>query len=225
MSAENRPIASWQTRLLAVLLIWCVALVTFRVARTGTLYFAFLVWNLFLAWTPLMLSRLLRAAHERRTGIAAQLSLAATWLLFLPNAPYILTDWVHLEYRSTFQYGFDVLLLISYAGTGLFLGYASLFDVHAIVAKRFGERSGWLVAIASLMLSGYGVYLGRVERWNSWDVVTNPDGLLMSIAHCLLNPAQHLRVYALSSIFSVALLLGYTLMHSIARRAIRAGSV
>jgi uncharacterized membrane protein len=165
-----------------------------------------------------MLSRLLRAAHARRTGIAAELSLAATWLLFLPNAPYILTDWVHLQYGSTLQYGFDVLLIISCAGTGLLLGYASLFDVHAIVTKRFGNKWGWIVATASLMLSGYGVYLGRVERWNSWDVITNPHGLIASIVDCLLNPLQHLHVYALSGFFSVALLLGYAVMHSIARR-------
>ena len=219
MSAELKPIAYRQTRLLALLLIWCVALVSFRVVRTGSYFYTFLVWNLFLACLPLMLSRLLRAAHARRTGIAAELSLAATWLLFLPNAPYILTDWVHLRFGSTLQYGFDALLIISCAGTGLLLGYASLFDVHAIVAKRFGNRWGWIVAAASLMLSGFGVYLGRVERWNSWDVIANPHGLIASIVDCLLNPTRHLDVFAMSGIFSMALLLGYAAMHSIARRA------
>jgi len=167
---------------------------------------------------PLMLSRLLRAAHERRTGIAAQLSLAAIWLLFLPNAPYIVTDWVHLTYLSDFQYVFDVLLLISCAGTGLLLGYASLFDVHAIVTKRLGHRWGWIVATASLILSAYGIYLGRVERWNTWDVITNPNGLLASIANCLLNPSQHVHVFAISGLMSVTLLAGYAAMHAIARR-------
>ena len=217
MSAENKSIAYRQTKLLALLLTGCVALVTFRVIHTKSPYFVFLVWNLFLACMPLLLSRLLRHAHERRTGIAAQLSLAAVWLIFLPNAPYIVTDWVHLRYVSTLQYAYDVLLLISCAGAGLLLGYASLFDVHAIVAKRFGETWGWMVAAASLMLSGYGVYLGRVERWNSWDVIADPRGLLTSVADCLLNPTQHLQVYALSGMFSVTLLFGYAAIRSIVR--------
>lgn len=193
----------------STLLLWCVALIGFRSARTGSDYFLFLLWNLFLACIPLLVSRLLRIAHHRGSADSAQLFLVAVWLLFLPNAPYIFTDFVHLHESSTLLYWYDAVLLLSCAGTGLLLGYSSLIDVHAISAARFGHKLGWGVAIVALLLSGYGVYLGRVQRWNSWDIVTNPLGLMNNIANVLLNPVDHFHVYALSGLMSAALLLGY----------------
>jgi uncharacterized membrane protein len=203
-----------KSALFGVLLTWCTALVAFRVLRTGSGYYLFLIWNLFLACVPLMLSRLLRKAHDRRASDIAQLVLAALWLLFLPNAPYLFTDFVHLHPSTPLLYSYDLTLLLSCAATGLLLGYSSLFDVHTIVSERFGHRCGWAAVIIALSCSGYGIYLGRVQRWNSWDVFANPSGLFGSIADLLLNPAQHLHVYALSGLASVALLLGYAALHS-----------
>jgi uncharacterized membrane protein len=203
-----------KSALFGVLLAWCAALVAFRVLRTGSGYYLFLIWNLFLACVPLMLSRLLRKAHDRRVTDIAQLAIAAMWLLFLPNAPYLFTDFVHLHPSTPLLYWYDLTLLLSCAGTGLLLGYSSLFDVHVIATERFGHRYGWAAVIIALSFSGYGIYLGRVQRWNSWDVFANPSGLFGSIADFLLNPSQHLHVYALSGLFSVALLLGYAALRS-----------
>jgi len=206
--------------LLGALLAWSVALVGTRVVRTGSDYFLFMIWNLFLACVPLMASRLLRAAHRAKTPDVAQLLLVAVWLLFLPNAPYILTDLVHLRhsYQESYAvlYWYDMGMLLSCAGTGMVLGYLSLFDVHKVIEERFGRRFGWAVAVVALLLSGYGIYLGRVMRWNSWDVIANPRGLFGNIADLLFNPADHLHVYILSGIVSVGLLLGYAALHSMA---------
>ena len=206
---------------LSTLIAWCVALIGARTLRTGSDYFLFLVWNLFLACVPLMASRLLRRAHRANASNLAQLILAAVWLLFLPNAPYILTDLVHLKPSTVVLYWYDMAMLLSCAGTGLLVGYLSLFDVHKICEERFGRAIGWSVAIGALLLSGYGVYLGRVLRWNSWDVVANPRGLFGSIADFLLNPSQHISVYILSGIISVGLLLGYATLHSVSARGQR----
>jgi len=204
--------------LLGVLLAWSVALVGTRVVRTGSDYFLFMIWNLFLACVPLVASRLLRAAHRAKASDAAQLLLVAVWLLFLPNAPYILTDLVHLKhsYQESYAvlYWYDMGMLLSCAGTGMVLGYLSLFDVHKVFEERFGRKFGWAVAIVALLLSGYGIYLGRVMRWNSWDVIANPRALFGNIADFLLNPGDHLHVYILSGIVSVGLLLGYATLHS-----------
>jgi uncharacterized membrane protein len=200
--------------LFAVLLAWCITLVGVRVLRTGSGYYLFLIWNLFLACVPLVLSRLLRRAHDRRVSDIAQLALAALWLLFLPNAPYLFTDFVHLHPSTPLLFWYDLLLLLSCAGTGLLLGYSSVFAVHTIVTERFGHRCGWAAVVIALSFSGYGIYLGRVQRWNSWDVFANPSGLFSSIADFLLNPSQHLHVYALSGLCSVVLLLGYAAMRS-----------
>ena len=205
------------------LLAWCIALLGFRVQRTGSGDFLFLVWNLFLACIPLVASRLLRAAHERRASDLVQVVLFAVWLLFLPNAPYILTDLIHLQPNSTSLYWYDLAMLLSYAGTGLLLGYSSLFDVQKIFEQRFGRICGWTMAVSAMLLSGYGVYLGRVWRWNSWDVVTNPRGLFGAILDCILNPSLHLHTYAVSGLFGVGLVLGYTTLYSVSgRRALAA---
>src|SRR5437868_15255249 len=112
------------------MLAWCLGLVFFRVERTGSDYFLFLIWNLFLACIPLFASRLLWVAHRRRVPDVVQLGLLAIWLLFLPNAPYILTDLIHLRPGSPRLYWYDLAMLLSFAGAGLLLGYSSMFDVH-----------------------------------------------------------------------------------------------
>lgn len=208
---------AWQQRefiLLCALLAWCIALVGFRVQRTGSGQFLFLLWNLFLACVPVFASRLLRAAHRKKAPDTLQLGLAGLWLLFLPNAPYILTDIVHLQPASTGLYWYDLGLLLSCAGTGVLLGYSSLFDVHRILEERLGSRWGWGIVVGTLILSGYGVYLGRVMRWNSWDVIVNPRGLFGCIADCLLNPSLHIHTYMVSGLFGVGLLLGYAALRS-----------
>lgn len=201
------------TALLSGLLAGSVALVLMRAMWTQTGYYLFLLWNLFLAVVPLFASALLRRAAERKANDLMQFALLALWLLFLPNAPYILTDLVHLNPDGSRLYWYDLGMVLSCAGTGLLLGYASLFDVHELFERRFGERFGWSVAVVALLASGYGVYLGRVQRWNSWDVVTNPHGLFMSIVDTALNPAQHLHTYALSGLFGVGLVAGYATLH------------
>ena len=203
-----------RTALFSVLLAWCVALIAFRVVRTESSYFSFLIWNLFLACIPLVMSRVLLVAHNKRTSDIAQLGLLAVWLLFLPNAPYLFTDLVHLHPSTPLLYWYDMMLLLSCAGTGLLLGYCSLFDIHAITTERFGYKFGWAAVVIALLCTGYGIYLGRVQRWNSWDVVTNPSALFSNIADNLFNPLQHLHVYAMSGLFSIALLLGYAALRS-----------
>lgn len=207
--------SKWQgTALFGGLLAGSVALVMLRAMWTHSGYYLFLLWNLFLAVVPLVASALLRRAAERNATDLLQIALLALWLLFLPNAPYILTDLVHLTPDGSRLYWYDLGMVLSCAGTGLLLGYASLFEVHELFERRFGERFGWSVAVVALLASGYGVYLGRVQRWNSWDVVTNPQGLLMSIVDTALNPAQHLHAYALSGLFGGGLVAGYAVLHT-----------
>ena len=199
--------------LFCCMLAWCCGLIFFRVKRTGSEYFLFLIWNLFLACIPLFASRLLQVAHTKRIPDVIQLALLAVWLVFLPNAPYILTDLIHLEQGPTRLYWYDMAMLLSCGGVGLLLGYSSMFDVHRVVEARFGQRVAWVVATGTLLLSGFGIYLGRALRWNSWDVVTNPRGLFDFIADCLLNPGTYLHIWAISGLCGVSLLLGYIALH------------
>jgi uncharacterized membrane protein len=197
------------------LTLWCVSLVVLRVERSGSFMYAFLIWNLWLAWIPWMAGQAFRAASRRRATAARQLGWFALWILFLPNAPYITTDLLHLRPRPLVPLWYDLALLLACAGTGLLLGYMSLLEVQAAVEERFGPRKGWGVATGALFLSGFGIYLGRFLRWNSWNVLTDPAGLFHDIAVRLLDPMSHSRTYGVTLIFGSGLLLGYASLRAL----------
>jgi len=211
--------------LFCTMLAWCLGLIFFRVERTGSEKFLFLIWNMFLACIPLFASRLLQAAHQRKIPDGWQLLLLAVWLVFLPNAPYVITDLIHLQAGpATRLYWYDMALLQSCGAVGLMLGYASTLDVHRIVEERFGRRVGWAMAVTTLLLSGFAIYLGRFLRWNSWDVVTNPGALFETILDQVINPHLYLDVWAFSGLCGAGLLLGYVTLHwlSAARQPVTA---
>lgn len=199
---------------MSMLLFWCVALVAVRIERTGSGYYRFLIFNLFLAGVPLFFSTVLRLASHLRLRWAIQLPLAGLWLLFLPNAPYILTDIVHLARASHAPIWYDLALLLSFAGTGLLLGYLSLIDVQGIVARRFSPAWSWIFALVSLVLSGFAIYLGRFLRWNSWDVLFEPT-LVFQILGGLMQPWAHARALAVTLIFGMILTLGYITLRTL----------
>ncbi len=191
------------------LVLWCVLLLVIRIARSESFEFVSLCWNLVLAAVPLAASRSLLHADRRGVSTTGQVLCFALWLLFLPNAPYILTDLVHLVPQERIPLWYDLAVLLSFAGTGLMFGYLSLVDVHGLVERRFGHKTGWVIAVGSLMLSGFGIYLGRFLRWNSWEVVTRPEGLLADLADQLMNPGTPIRTLAVTLIFGLTLTLGY----------------
>jgi uncharacterized membrane protein len=191
------------------LTLWCAALFVLRVERSGSLLYGFLLWNLFLAWIPWLAARAFRASSLCRASRLLRLGWFTLWLLFLPNAPYILTDLLHLAPRPSVPLWYDLALLSSCAGTGLLLGYVSLFETQDAVEEQLGRTAGWIVAAGSLFLSGFGIYLGRFLRWNSWDPFTDPAGLFCDISDRLLNPTSYPRAYGVTLIFGIGLLLGY----------------
>lgn len=153
---------------LALTTIFCVSLVVIRYLMTGRIAFLFLVWNLFLAWIPLMISSGLK---DLKHGAFIWL---IPWLLFLPNAPYILTDLLHLRPRPLSPYWFDLLILTSSAITGLMLGLTSLMQVEKLFRSQFPSWISSLSIFGICLLTGFGIYLGRFQRWNSWDLITHP---------------------------------------------------
>lgn len=177
-----------------------------------------LVWNLFLAWLP-MLSALL-AHHLHKQGHRAVwlliLPCLLFWLLFFPNAPYILTDMLHLQWpQARVPVWYDLILLIAFAWTGAFLGLISLYLVHGLVRKAAGSVVGWLFTLGVLGLAGFGVYLGRFPRWNSWDLLTNPMSLLLDIWERLSNPLAHSGTFIFSALFSLCLAAMYLMLTAV----------
>ena len=191
-----------------MLLFWCACMIAVLINRTGSGYYVFLVPNLFLASVPLFFSTALRIATHRQLHWTIRFAVFSLWLLFLPNAPYILTDILHLTRASHAPAWYDLALLLSCSGTGLLLGYLSLIDVQAIVARSFGSACGWIFAMVSLVLSGFAIYLGRFLRWNSWDVLIEPSRVF-ELMGTVMHPWAHTQAVSVTIIFGSILTLGY----------------
>ena len=195
--------------LFVMLLCWCGALLLFRFARTGSLALAFLAWNLFLAAVPAVAAWLFARSMGKSSSLAERVLWFVLWLVFLPNAPYIITDFVHLTTHPHVPFWYDIALFVSCAGTGLLLGYTSIADVQFVIARRFSALVGWLLVVAAVLLSGFGIYLGRFLRWNSWDTVTNPRQLSLEIADRVMNPLSNPQTVGVTVVYGVGLFLGY----------------
>jgi uncharacterized membrane protein len=183
----------------------CAALLLIRVRLSGSLYFAFLLWNLFLAALPLVFALLL----PRSRRFSRAVPVLAAWLLFFPNAPYVLTDLIHLRPRAGVPLWFDLVLILSFALTSLWIGFHSLRLVQRWIAGHFGQGHGWAAVLVVMPLTGFGLYLGRILRWNSWDIVTRPMSLLRDISVLILDPLAHREVWLFTFGFGFFLLLAY----------------
>ena len=197
---------------LAVLSLFVVALVVARVLYTRTFDQTGIAWNLFLAWVPFLLALVVYA--RARSGITrpALLALGGLWLLFFPNAPYIVTDLKHIGTSTGIPVLYDVLLLSAAAWTGLLLGLTSLFLMHAVARRLLGAVSAWALVVGVLAASSFGIYLGRVQRWNSWDVFIRPEALVGQIAN-----GFHAAPLALTVLLTSFLLASYLVFYSLAR--------
>jgi uncharacterized membrane protein len=163
-----------------------------RVIISNYITYGFLIWNLFLAWLPYLFSLAMDALHQfRPRWWWAQIVPGALWLLFLPNAFYIMTDLIHLTQQQTIPIWYDAGLLAITAWTGIFLAVVSLHTVQGIVQSYWGPFLGWGFALIVIGLSGYGVYLGRFPRWNSWDVLSDPLGIAYDSLYPLINPLTY----------------------------------
>jgi len=196
---------------------FCGALALTRARLTGRAALLFLGWNLILAWVPLLVSLLIVRRHRPGAGAsrAGSLALGAVWLAFFPNAPYLVTDLVHLRAHGFVLLLYDAMMVFAFALTGVFIAFLSLWLMHRLVERRAGKRAGWLFVGAVAGLSGFGVFLGRVPRWNSWDLVTRPGELFVTLAVRAQDPFAHPRAIGLTltmaALFAIAYLMLYAL--------------
>ena len=195
-----------------------ILLVVGRVLMTGRFTFLFLVWNLFLALIPFALSSFLGLA-PRPMQTRLLLPVGLMWLLFSPNAPYLVTDLFHLDARPGVPLWYDLALILSCAWNGLMLAYASLSDMQRLVQQRLGPEPGWAFATLALLLSSFGIYLGRYLRFNSWDVLANPLTLFFDIVNRVLHPFSFPGTWGVTLVFGVFLLIGYGTVRLLGRTA------
>jgi uncharacterized membrane protein len=181
---------------------------------------SFLVWNLFLAWVPYFWSLWALSIHRRQPRRWWSLLLpGALWLLFFPNAPYLITDLIHLYQRPDVPLWYDIGLLISFVWAGCFLAVASLNMMHQIMRDYVGRIWSWISVIGIMGLCGLGIYVGRFLRWNSWDIFLYPTDVLGDIGHRLIHPFSHLQAYGVTLLFATFLFVCYGTFISLKQRA------
>lgn len=201
------------TLLLILMTLFCFSLSLFRYYISETKVFLFLNWNLFLAWIPFFISSFLVIFKIR-----SKLSLAVAitvWILFFPNSPYILTDLFHLRSRNAVPIWYDLVVILSYAWTGLFCGFISLLDIEKLLSDYFKKPTINIITVLFLFLTSFGVYLGRFLRWNSWDVLSNPFGLFNDVLVRIVYPMDYTKTWGVTVLMGVMLNFMYLIMKSI----------
>lgn len=195
-------------KLLAATFIFICVLIACRVWYTGTWQHVFLIWNIFLAWIPYITSKFFRMYENKQ--VWKQLFLFSSWLLFFPNALYIITDLIHLQETGDAPAWFDAILLFTSSFIGLIMAFISLYNAEKYLAKKFSRKSISFIIRAILFISSFGVYLGRFQRWNSWDIIHNPVALGEDILLCFIFPQDHVRTWVVTIILTVLFCLIYS---------------
>ncbi|WP_068619551.1 DUF1361 domain-containing protein [Paenibacillus tuaregi] len=198
---------------------------------TGTSMYMFLYWNLFLAWLPAGFALALDWIYIRITSHTLRWVLLGltgiTWLLFYPNSAYLITDQLHpfarfqMQGGIRFWYGtefwYHLLLFFSVAVTGLLLGVYSLFSVHRLVRKSLGRLVGWGFAVLVLLLSSFGIYIGRFNRWNSWDAVRNPGSMISDLVSMFSDVEEMRRLVPFTGIIFMMTALSYAAIYGFSK--------
>lgn len=203
---------------LSVLSVFSLIVFGLRVYLSGSLFFLFLIWNLFLAFIPWAISTVLLLSPRLRNIKVLSISLMLCWVAFFPNAPYILTDLVHLQHNLSMPFWFDLILILTFAWTGLLFGFASLRDVAMLCRQKLSMGLVNLMISGFLFLASFGIYIGRYLRWNSWDIVSRPAALLADLVDIALHPFAHPKAWGMTLLLGLMLNIIYWTFRPIRQR-------
>ncbi|SDH76063.1 DUF1361 domain-containing protein [Winogradskyella thalassocola] len=193
--------------LITVALLFSVILLMVRMKLNKSYFFLFLIWNVFLAIIPYAITMYLNTAQN-----LSKLKLGfwfMVWLAFLPNAPYIVTDLIHIRIGNDSLLWLDVLVVLSFALSGLLLFYVSIMDMQKLVTSQFKKLPIEALSITLIFLCGFGVYLGRFLRYNSWEIISGPQFLFMDIVTIIMSPFQHFEAWLFTLGFGTFLVIGF----------------
>ncbi len=188
-----------------VLTVLSFLLLKYRIHTTQSYFYLFLIWNLFLAFVPLGLSTYLSQNINKYSVFA----IFPIWLLFLPNAPYIFTDLIHLGKYSKMGFWYDLVLISSFASTGMLAYFITVKQMYVILKQYLKPKNVQLLFVFIAFLNGFGIYLGRFLRWNSWDIIHKPNKLFLEIFTRLRHPIVHINSWLFTVAFGSILALGF----------------
>ncbi|GAB1456758.1 DUF1361 domain-containing protein [Spirochaetota bacterium] len=229
MGLRSTQLAKSLALVAALSFLSCTLFVVVRFGLTGRFAQGYLIWNLLLAAVPVALAwcavefGVLRSSD--RSAKAICLAFFAAWLVFYPNAPYIFTDFIHVVRRAGLGYvaapwlseydllWYDIVMNASFAFVGHYLGLVSMYLMHGVMRGLFGRVAGWALMAPAIILSGFGIHIGRFSRFNSWDLLLHPVAALSILARSLAEPAALL----FSMAFSLFIALTYVIFYIVKR--------
>lgn len=188
MSLQVKQVKNGMGKILTASVVFSIGLVAARIERSHSLLYISLIWNLFLAWIPYAMTLVIQRRKGWFSSPVIFYAALLIWLLFFPNAPYILTDLFHLKQQPHIPLWYDLTLIFSFAWNGLILGYLSLMKMEHEMQHRVNERISRIFVVVVIALGAYGVFLGRYLRWNSWDLLTNPFSLVLEMLRMARHP-------------------------------------
>ncbi|MEL0456936.1 DUF1361 domain-containing protein [Flavobacteriaceae bacterium SZ-1-7] len=184
-----------------------IVLLVIRMKLTHSFFYLFLVWNLFLAVIPFTITSYLSSLPKlNKVKLAIWF---CVWLLFLPNAPYIITDLLHIKISRTSFLWLDILVVTSFALNGMLLFYLSVLEMKKILQPIIKKSALNLWQATLLFLMGFGVYLGRFLRYNSWEILSNPKYLFNDIISIALKPLANKEAWLFTLLFGTFLWVGF----------------
>lgn len=191
---------------LTATVVWTIAALA-----NQSLHYWYLLWNLVLAWIPFGLGFwLIKVVGRNGWRYGGSLVLGLLWLLFLPNTFYMLTDYVHLQEFSRVDVMLDIVMFTLFVLTSLALGFSSVLLVHRALKRRLQGFNLLLSLLAIFILCGFAMHLGRELRWNSWDMLSNPFGIIFNVSDLIIHPGAHPDAFKNTFLFSGFLVIVYT---------------
>lgn len=188
---------------LVILALFSVALLLVRVKMTQSVYYLFLIWNLFLAALPLGVSLIINSTDKIKNNKHLFYPVLMIWLLLLPNSPYLITDFTHFRHETTVPFWLDLLILGSFSISGLLFGLASMHNIYKILSTKWHKTAAMLFMTITCLLSGLGIYIGRVLRYNSWDILRHPIHLFNDVIRGFIAPETVLTAWGITLGFGV----------------------
>jgi uncharacterized membrane protein len=192
------------------LLILAVVLNILRVLFFGSTAFLYILWNIFLAFIPFIISSIL-VLHTNKSNISKIFFVAGfiLWFLFLPNAPYVITDFIHLGRIHSVPVMFDIFVLFASAWVSLLMGLYSLVNIEKIFLLRFTKKITNIIMVFIILFASFGMYLGRYLRFNSWDFFVSHNFLITSIVKIMKEPNSNENMYAYTALFFVFIYISF----------------
>ncbi len=199
--------------ILTISMIFSIVLLMIRMKLNQSFFFLFLVWNLFLAVIPYAITTyLVSKSNIKKTTL---LFYGGLWLLFLPNAPYIITDLLHLRLSDKHFMWLDALLITSFAFNGIILFFLSLMDMECILKKFLNAKITLYIINTVCLLTGFGMYLGRFLRYNSWEILQHPAALFSDVITIIIQPGNHTEAWIFTGTFGIFLIVSFWLFKAL----------